>query len=174
MKCRKVRRWLPLYIGRELSPRKIRVVTEHLKTCRDCRRECSHLDSAVDQTRHWLQQQDQGWCEAAWQQALKRAIPEKPEPGRALRPWPFKPAVAYALMVCLAAALTLLIVRPAFIPSGSPREITQAVDIQDYSALSATASDSQDVVAVTLVSRETGLKVQWFFNRNYNLKEDTE
>jgi hypothetical protein len=62
-------------------------------------------------------------------------------------------------MVFFAAALTVLVVRPSFVPSQAP---------------GSAEPDSQDVVAVTLVSRDTGLKVQWFFNRNFNLKEDTE
>jgi hypothetical protein len=149
-------------------------VKEHLEACGSCRREYSHLRQAVGQTRQWLQQQAPEWDEIAWQQAVKQAVPENLEPGRVLRPWPFKPAVAYVLMVFFAAALTLLVVRPSFIPSRIPGEIAQSTDFQDPSGLSVSDPDSQDVVAMTLVSRETGLKVQWFFSRNYNLKEDTE
>jgi len=32
----------------------------------------------------------------------------------------------------------------------------------------------QEVVEMTLVSRETGLKVKWFLNKNFNLEENTE
>jgi hypothetical protein len=36
------------------------------------------------------------------------------------------------------------------------------------------SSPSQDIVSMTLVSKETGLKVQWFLNRNFKLEEDSE
>jgi hypothetical protein len=39
---------------------------------------------------------------------------------------------------------------------------------------SARAAGSQDVVSVTLVSQETGLKVVWFFNKNFEWKGESK
>ena len=174
MNCRKVKRQLSLYIGEDLSSRRQQAIEGHLRSCEACQNEHSHYLRAVAQTRQWLQQQEIRWDESAWKQAATGAVPREVDPGRALRPWPFKPAVAYALMIFLAAGLTLLVVRPAFVPSEIPGEILQTAGITDPGSLSRTGPGSQDVVAMTLVSRETGLKVQWFLNRNFNLKEDTE
>jgi hypothetical protein len=30
----------------------------------------------------------------------------------------------------------------------------------------------QEVVSMTMVSKETGLKIVWFFNKNFNLEEN--
>jgi hypothetical protein len=64
-------------------------------------------------------------------------------------------------MAVLAAALTVWITRP--LP-----------DAGDPGPLLTASAPAQDVVSMTLVSKESGLKVQWFLNRNFNLKEDTE
>lgn len=174
MNCRKVKRQLSLYIGEDLSLRRQQAIEGHLRSCAACQNEHSQYLRAVGQTRQWLQRQELHWEESAWKQVVTGAVPREKDPGKALWPWPFKPTSAYALMIFLAAGLTLLVVRPAFVPSNIPGEILQTAGITDPGSLSGTEPGSQDVVAITLVSRETGLKVQWFFNRNFNLEEDTE
>ena len=171
MKCGKAKRWLPLYIGNDLSLRRQDAVKEHLDSCSVCQDEHSRLLSAVGQSRRWLQQQELKWNETTWKQVVSRAVSQKNDSRKALLPWPFMPVTAYALMLFFAIALTVLVVRG---PSGDPGTSVQAADFPGSSSFTQSEPTSQDVVALTLVSRESGLKVQWFFNRNINLKEDTE
>jgi hypothetical protein len=65
-------------------------------------------------------------------------------------------------MAFLAASLTFLVVKPLPESDAQPGPLTAA------------ASPSQEIVSLTLVSQESGLKVQWFLNRNFKLKEDSE
>lgn len=174
MNCRRVKRQLSLYVGEDLPLHRQQAIEEHLRSCIACQNEHSHYLRAVGQTRQWLQRQEIHWDESAWKQAVSGAVPREKDPGKALRPWPFKPAAAYALMIFLATGLTLLVVRPTFVPSEIPGDTQQTAGITDPGIFSRISPSSQDVVAMTLVSRETGLKVQWFLNRNFNLEEDTE
>ncbi len=159
MNCRKMKRWLALYIGEDLSPRRQQAVQEHLRSCTVCQNQQARYLDAVGQARRWLQRQELTWNETEWKQAVERAVSKEKDTGKVLLPWPFKPVAAYVLMVFFAAALTVLVVSSSFVPWQAPGIAVQ---------------DSQDVVAVILVSRDSGLKVQWFFNRNFNLEEDTE
>jgi hypothetical protein len=67
-------------------------------------------------------------------------------------------------MALMAAALTFLVVRP----------LPESDTLGGPLAAAASASPSQDIVTLTLVSQESGLKVQWFLNRNFKLKEKSE
>ncbi len=162
MNCRKVKRWLPLYLGEELSIRKQQDMQEHLLSCPACQEQQADYLDAVGQSRRFLQRQELNWNENVWKKAVETATSQENISRKVLLPWPYKPVAAYALMAVFAAAMTVLVVRPSFVPSQVPESNVQV------------EPDTQDVVAVTLVSRDTGLKVQWFFNRNFNLEEDTE
>jgi hypothetical protein len=85
----------------------------------------------------------------------------------ARRPGPLRPVWAYALLALLAAGLSYLVLVP--LPEGDARRAALYIPSQDRAA-----SHDQDIVSITFVSRESGLKVQWFFNRHFNLKEDIE
>jgi hypothetical protein len=174
MKCRQVKRRLPLYIGRDLSSKKQQALQEHLLTCRSCQSEHLRFVEARAEIRKWLQQQENAWDETNWRQTLEKVGGSEAETGRNLWPWPFKPAVAYTLMILFAAFLTLLTVKPSFISPLKPGDVVRVADIPEALSQPAQTASSQEVVAVTLVSRESGLKVQWFFNRNFDPKEDTE
>ena len=57
---------------------------------------------------------------------------------------------------------------PFLIRAEKPR----AVESETLTARSARGQDSQDLLSMTLVSQETGLKVYWTLNRNFEWKEE--
>ena len=64
----------------------------------------------------------------------------------------------------MAAVLSFLVVRP----------LPEQESLRGPFSAVSPESPSQDIVSMTLVSQETGLKIQWFLNRNFKLKEDSE
>jgi hypothetical protein len=58
--------------------------------------------------------------------------------------------------------LTILIVRPSFVKQIglTPRYVNVV------------GAEKQEVISMTIVSKETGLKIVWFFNKNFNLEEN--
>jgi hypothetical protein len=63
---------------------------------------------------------------------------------------------------------------PKDFPFRIREERAKAVESETLLADSAQAKESQDIVSMTLVSQETGLKVHWTFNRNFELKEEAK
>ena len=53
-------------------------------------------------------------------------------------------------------------------------ERARAVESKTLAADSAGVKDSQDIVSMTLVSQETGLRVHWTFNRHFDWKEEAK
>jgi hypothetical protein len=58
------------------------------------------------------------------------------------------------------------------VPFPIQKERRQAVGEEMMIARSARGKDTQDIVSMTLVSQETGLKVYWTLNRNFEWKEE--
>ena len=87
-----------------------------------------------------------------------------------LVPWPFKKAWAYALMAVLAVALTLLfVIRPSIIQKQRGLESEKVTQAQLFRSFR--DKPDQDVISMTMVSKETGLKIVWFFNKNFELED---
>jgi len=164
MNCRPVRKRLALHAGGDLKPVMARRVEAHVQACEACRQEFALYQQSLRQTREWLDQAEPSWTEGAWRGAVGRAVTFGSRPARAARPLSYRPAWAYAAMALMAAALTFLVIRPL------PKSDAHGGPL----AAAASASPSQDIVSLTLVSQESGLKVQWFLNRNFKLKEDSE
>jgi hypothetical protein len=70
-----------------------------------------------------------------------------------------------ALVLCIIGLTAVFFWNIKLKPSGPP--VTS-------NAISAPASTggSQDVISMTLVSRESGLKVYWYFDKNFDWKEE--
>ncbi len=164
MNCRKIRKLLALHAGGDLSPSKAHSVERHLQVCGACRRELASHEQSLRQAREWFDQTEQPWAEDSWRRAIGRAVSSQPRPVREAQPRSYRPAWAYAAVALMAATLTFLVVRP--LPESRPE--------RGPLAAAASASPSQDIVSLTLVSQESGLKVQWFLNRNFKLKEESE
>jgi hypothetical protein len=89
-------------------------------------------------------------------------VSQVPRRRTALVPWPFPKSWAYAFMAGAMLLLTLLVVRPPLVKQvGLAPEYIDTVEMEE-----------QEVVSMTMVSKETGLKIVWFFNKNFNLEEN--
>ena len=164
MTCRRIRNKLALHAGGDLPPSKARSVERHLQTCEACRQEFVSYVQSLRQTQEWFDLAVPPWPEVSWRRAVSRAVTSGSRPEQAARSLSFRPAWAYAAMALMAASLTFLVVKPL------PESFTQPGPL----TAAASASPSQEIVSLTLVSQESGLKVQWFLNRNFQLKEDSE
>lgn len=160
MNCKKVRRLLPLMIGSEIPDSKIIGIKAHLEECPDCRREYDAYKLSIEKTKEWLAGDRKDLEDWEWQRMVRHAAEEKAPKISPLVPWPFKKAWAYALMAVFLVVLTLFVVMPSFIKElAGPEKKMMA---------------KQEVVSMTIVSKETGLKIVWFFNKNFELKEIEE
>jgi hypothetical protein len=148
--------------GSELPESQIPPVQAHLEKCPRCQEEYKKYLWLVDQTRGWLTADKIGWEERDWQKAVGSVLDQVPERSTALVPWPFRKTWAYALMVGVILLLTILVLRPPFVKQiGLTPKYGDVVEIKE-----------QEVVSMTMVSKETGLKIVWFFNKNFNLEEN--
>lgn len=165
MKCKRVRRLLPLMVGEDLAPSKAAAVTSHLEKCPKCREDYDIHMASHQAVKASLNRDRIEWFEADWQRAIHSAIRinETKE-----RPKIFiKKVWAYSLMAGAVVILGLLIFRPYFThfigrPSGKKPQITAAKETQ---------SPEQEIVSMTLVSKKTGLKIKWFLNKNFDMED---
>ena len=160
MNCKKIRRLLPLMMGPEIPHSKAAAVNAHLEKCPECRREYDVYILSLEKTKEWLKEDSKDWEDWEWQAALQGVNKDKAPKALPLVPWPFQKVWAYALMAVCVVVLTLFVVKPSFIEEGTgagERMLAQ-----------------QEVIPMTIISKETGLKIVWFFNKNFELKEIEE
>jgi len=159
MKCLKVTRLIPLLAGSDLPVKTREKVQLHLQDCRSCQQEYTVYRNILQQTGEWLAQERKEWEEAEWKTTVQTAI-EKAEEKRSLMvPWPFKKGWAFVLMTVSAVLLSLLVLPPSLVKDKMERAPT-------VSALESQA----EIVSMQLVSKETGLKISWFFHKNLKLE----
>lgn len=171
MKCKKVRRWLPLMVGSDISPSKISSIKAHLEKCPECQQEYDSYSLALEKTKEWLEGNKPDWVEREWQQAVQKAVKGKESVISALAPWPFKKAWAFTLMGVLAVALTFLfVIKPFYIGEGIASDSELLSRTQAQLLGSAFQESQQEVVKMTLVLPETGQKIIWFFDKNFELE----
>jgi hypothetical protein len=169
MNCSKVRRLLPLMAGSEISQSKISAIKAHLEACPECRAEYDSLILSLEKTKEWLAKERITWEEREWQRAVQKAIEQRESRASSLAPWPFKKAWAYAMMAFFAFLLCLFVVRPSFIKQKAEPESRMIAELgQEPERMK--QESQQDVITMTLVSHETGLRIVWFFNKNFELE----
>jgi predicted anti-sigma-YlaC factor YlaD len=161
MKCKKIQRMLPLLAGSELPESQIPSVKSHLEGCSLCQEEYEKYAFLVEQTRKWLAEDKVEWEEKEWRKTIQSVVNQGIRRKISLVPWPFPKAWAYALMAGVMLLLTILVIRPPFV-----KQIGLTPRYMDV-----VGTKKQEVVSMTMVSRETGLKIVWFFNKNFNLEE---
>ncbi len=173
MNCKKVRRWLPLFIGSEISERKISAVKAHLERCPKCRQEYDSCVLSLGKVKEWLKEEKRDLENREWEEIIKKAVEKGTPRVSPLIPWPFKKAWAYALMAFLAVAITLFVVNSSFIQEKG-RGVEGLKQAQAQLPANSLQESQQDVISVTLVSQETGLRIFWFLDKNFELKEEKE
>jgi len=157
--------------GSEIPKSKILSLQAHLKKCPDCQREYDSYILALEKTKEWLAKDRKDWEKSDWKRALQRAIKDKEPVVSPLVPWPFKKAWAYSLVGMLAVALTLLfILWPSITHEKMGLGSEKFTEEQAQLFRTSPAGSEQEVVSMTIVSKETGLKIVWFFDKNFELE----
>lgn len=169
MNCKKVRRLLPLMAGSEISQPKILAIKAHLQLCPECRAEYDSFIVSLEKTKEWLAKERIGWEEREWQEAVQKATEQREFRVSSIAPWPFKKAWAYAMMAVFALLLSLFVVRFSFIKQKiEPESRMIAKFRQEPERMK--KEPQQDIISMILVSHETGLRIVWFFNKNFELE----
>jgi hypothetical protein len=157
--------------GSEIPESKILSLKAHLKKCPECRQEYESYKLSLEKTKEWLAKDRKDWEESDWQRALQRAIKDKEPEVSPLVPWPFKKAWSYSLIGVMAVALTLLfILWPSIIKDEMGLGSEKFTEEQAQLFRTSPEESEQEVVSMTIVSKETGLKIVWFFNKNFELE----
>jgi len=126
---------------------------------------------SLEKTKEWLAKDRKDWEESDWQQALQRAIKDKKPEVTPLVPWPLKKAWAYSFIGMLVVAIALFfIIRPSIMQKKMGLGSERFTQEQAQLFRSSPEESEQDVVSMTLVSKETGLKIVWFLNKNFELE----
>jgi hypothetical protein len=211
MNCSRVRKFLPLYAGADLSTGKARRLEKHLQRCGDCRREIEEIRAALDGIRAVAGREILDWPEAEWEGLMAHVRSEKPAPRPVSRfsTIPRK-AWAYGLAIVLVLGIAAFIMRnilsspPAPLRSELiastlapplrslkideassfryPRDVPfrvrgsrmEPLDRAMLAAGPASEKTTQNLMSMTLVSQETGLKVHWTLNKNFEWKEEKQ
>jgi hypothetical protein len=158
-------------VGDDLPESKQAAVTSHLEKCAGCKREFGiHIDSNKA-VKEWLDRERIEWNDFEWQRVVRTACREsaakKHKPGF----WPLKKGWAYASMVGVVVMLCLVIFRPQSTRKPAGAAPGAAAGRETRLLESKTLQPSQEIVAVKLVSRKTGVKIHWFLNKNLNMEE---
>ncbi len=165
MNCKKVRRLLPLLVGGDLLSKKSEAVLSHIEKCPKCKQEFSTYDFSIKKIKHWLGEDQMDWPEFEWKKAIQEATKEKKTSfSPSFAPWPFKTVWAYVLMAAFGIALALFVIKP------SPFKQRIGLEFQEKISKDLVQESAQEVVSMTIVSKESGLKIVWFFNKNFDLE----
>ncbi len=158
-------------VGSDISPSKISSIKAHLEKCPECQQEYDSYSLALEKTKEWLEEDKPEWVEKEWQQVVREAVKEKRFVISPLAPWPFKKAWAFTMMGVLAVALTLLfVIKPFSIGEGGAPDSELLSRTQAQLVRSAFQESQQEVVKMTMVLPETGQKIIWFFDKNFELE----
>lgn len=164
MKCKKVQGLLPLLVSSDLQTKESEKIKTHLKSCPRCKSEYESYLLTFKKTREWLDKNRIDWQEKEWKSMVEKAVQrEESVPAFRLR-WQQKKAWAYMVIAGAAVIISLFVLRFSFFKS--------KLTVEKKVEKSASTTLQQESVSLTMVSRETGLKIVWFFNKNFELKEE--
>ena len=172
MRCKRILKYLPLYIGADLSPKKEEAVRDHLDTCRECQKEYEVYVRSVKTAREWMSESKVAWGEGEWKRTVRNTIAEKSKSFPGFAPWPFKKGWAFAAMAAVMVVVVFFVTRPLYLGVKDFSGKTISSKRHSQHEAGALFKSPQDVVSMTMVSKDTGLKVVWILNKNFNLEEN--
>jgi anti-sigma factor RsiW len=172
MTCRRIKKYLPLLAGGELAQKKALKVTAHLESCSGCRQEAEEIKAALDAAKGMARiEAVRDWTDSEWRQMLRSVTAAGIERRHRAVGLVRKPAFAFGLALLIFAAGGLWLYKKL---PGRPdgRDALQART--QTAAQRPGESAGQEVLSMTIVSQETGLKIVWFFNKNFEWKENPQ
>lgn len=172
MRCRKVRRLVPLAAGGDLRPRQAAAFRAHADACPGCRAELERFRADLAAITAEARAGDvPGWSETEWSALMGRVRSEASlgrtgacgRAGLARRPrW--AAASAFGAVIGLAVLFILFKTGPG---PGRKAAATGAGPV-------ASEAKPQEVLTMTMVSPETGLQIVWFFDKNFDYEGEKE
>ncbi len=170
MNCKKMQKYLPLILESELSAKIKEKVRIHLESCVDCQKEYEAYVLSVKTAKEWLEGSAISWGDADWKRTIRYATSHEIRSSSGFAPWPFKKGWAFALMGAVIVVLVFFVTRPLFLGIEDFRGQATLVKRHPQRQVGAEGQSPQDVLSMTMVSKETGLKVVWVLNKNFNLE----
>lgn len=166
MNCKKSEKHIPLLAGNELSATKAAKVRAHLEKCEACLREANEIEGALKAAKTLARLEGAAdWSESEWRHLLRSITATKIEKKSVWAGLSLKPVLAGSLALILIIAGTFLFLRK------SP------IQLNTQSALQAPSQNmvkpdgqngKQNGQPITIISKESGLKIIWFYNKNFN------
>jgi len=165
MNCKKAERWIPLAAGNDLSAKKAAAVRGHLERCPDCRKDVAELEQALRAAKTLAGAERAGdWSEAEWRSLLRIVTAGGIKKKRVWAGLPLKPVLAGGLgLVFLAFGSFLLLKKspaPPFTQASFKSPSLEQVQTKGL-------NDLPKITSKTIVSKETGFKIIWFYNKNF-------
>jgi len=165
MTCKRTIKYLALFVGDELSKRKVGHVSAHLKACPACRREAGVMAAALGAAKALARSEEVGdWSESQWRSMMREITSAGIEPKRLLTGPVWKPVLAGVTALLLIVSGALLFLKK---PSGAPAVQTAFRAPSQSLAASVQAPDGGGGKSTTIISKETGLKIIWFYNKDF-------
>ncbi len=174
MNCHETKNSRLLFLEGELPAGRARRLKKHLESCPACRTELEELESTLAGLRIVAREEEQDWTEPEWQALLARATAEPVRPrGPVFRGSP-RMAWAFGIFFFILIALAVVFFKPVFKDIASPLVSERVSTSPAGPSLAGMAEEalSQNRLSVTLVSNESGLKVYWYFNKNFDWEEE--
>lgn len=162
MNCKKIQRLLPLFAGEGIPVKKASRIKAHLNKCPSCRKEYEHYRLSLNEIKIWIRSETTEWMDKEWADCVKKAVDSKSLKKRMFIPLSFKPAWAVGAMLIIMIAFSVFIMNPSFLEKESQTVRSQVLK----------SEESQKTVELTLVSQETGHKIKWILNKEFNLEEE--
>ena len=156
MTCRKAKKLMPLYAGDDLRPRLRAAVRAHIDACLSCRKELGEYRQALTRLKAAAKAESvPDWSEGDWRALMARL---RPDASAARRPT-FLARPRWAAASVLGVFLGLAVLTMLFKDGNLGQRETSA-------------AGEPSVVSLTLVSQQTGLKIVWFLDKNFEWKGD--
>jgi predicted anti-sigma-YlaC factor YlaD len=156
MTCRKAKKLMPLYASDDLRPRLLAAVRAHIDACLSCRKELGEYRQALTRLKAAAKAESvPDWSEGDWRALMARL---RLDASAARRPT-FLARPRWAAASVLGVFLGLAVLTMLFKDGNLGQRETSA-------------AGEPSVVSLTLVSQQTGLKIVWFLDKNFEWKGD--
>jgi hypothetical protein len=158
-------------VGHDIPSSKISAMKRHIEKCQACQLEYYSYLKSTKKMRELLLQDRIDWEDKEWQETIQKAVKEEKQTTTSLAPWPFHNAWVYALIAILVIALSFFfILNNSFLKEKASAEYQTMPETQKKIFKIHPEKHEQDVISMTIISKESGLKIVWFFNKHYKLE----